>query len=757
MDRPRLSPVPRAYLVAVLATAAAAGLRLALSPLLGKEAPLILAIFPVVAAAWAGGLRPGLLAMVLSGTASALLFLPWDGYALAYAADYVRLVIFLIMGTLTSLMVGALHTSRTRAEREADQRRQVEEGLRDWKARYEAAARVSGHVLYDSDLETGQVVYGGECAALLGYAAAELDGPVSRWIELVHPEDRGRFTGGYGATRVAGGAFHLEYRVRHKEGRTLRVQDDGQPIFGTDGRPVRVVGFVKDVTQRRQMEDELRASEQRFRAAVENLPHGFIIYDAQRRFVYMNRRGQEAGGRDLAALVGRRDEEVWPEAFTKNYLPALQRAAQTRTVQTFEWTLPQDLGGRTLVVTYVPLTGPAGDLQQILAITYDITERKAAEERLREADRQKDRFLATLGHELRNPLAPLRNALQIVRQPSGAAAATADALALMDRQVDRMARLIDDLLDVSRISRGKVHLRRERIELGDLVRHAVETSRPHADRLGHRLTVVLPPEPILLDADPVRLEQVLANLLDNACKYTGRGGRIAVTACRHDGEAVVAVRDDGRGLSPEQVPHLFEMFSQGEPGPNEAQAGLGIGLALARGLVEMHGGRIEAASEGPGRGSEFTVRLPALPPGAAPAPERAVSRHPAAAAPRRRVLVVDDNRDSADSMTMLLRLRGHEVRTVYDGETALTAAAEFRPEVVLLDIGLPRLDGYEVARRLRAAPGGGAVLLAAMTGYGTDDDKHRARQAGFDRHMTKPVDPDALHRLLAGEPADEDD
>jgi PAS domain S-box-containing protein len=376
-------------------------------------------------------------------------------------------------------------------------------------------------------------------------------------------------------------------------------------------------------------------------------------------------------------------------------------------------------------------------------------ERARAEEALREADRRKDEFLATLAHELRNPLAPIRNALHLLRLTGGSGPAADRIHEMMERQVGHMVRLVDDLLEVSRITRGKIELRRERVELAAVVRNAVETSRPLVEAARHDLSVSVSGEPVIVEADPVRLAQVVSNLLNNAAKYTDEGGRIAVSARREGGDAVVAVRDSGAGIPEEMLPRIFEMFTQVDRTLGRAAGGLGIGLALTRSVVEMHGGRVEARSDGPGRGSEFVVRLPlAAAEGSAADGEARDGVTPAALAPRR-ILAVDDNRDAADSMGMLLRLLGADVQVVYDGPAALAAIGDDRPEVILLDIDMPGMDGYEVARRLRQDPRLGDATLIALSGWGQEDDRRRAREAGFDHHLVKPVAPDALQALLA--------
>jgi signal transduction histidine kinase len=369
--------------------------------------------------------------------------------------------------------------------------------------------------------------------------------------------------------------------------------------------------------------------------------------------------------------------------------------------------------------------------------------------KLQETDRRKNEFLAMLAHELRNPLAPLRNALHIVRQRGPERrAVVVQAWDLMERQVSHLVRLVDDLLDVSRITRGKVVLRREVVDLAEVATRAVESARPLIDARRHRLTYQCSPEPALVTADPVRLTQVIGNLLNNSAKYTEEGGEITLTVALEAGEAVVRVGDTGEGIAPEMLPQVFDLFTQVERTIDRAQGGLGIGLTLVRSLVEIHGGCVQAFSAGLGTGSEFVVRLPVLASveegGVGPGPE------PSAPVKPRRILVVDDNVDNAESLALLLQLSGHQVRTAHNGPGALAAASAFRPEVVLLDIGLPGMDGYEVARCLRTEAGGEKLLLVAQTGYGQEDDQRRSRQAGFDAHLVKPVDPDTLRALLAG-------
>jgi two-component system, sensor histidine kinase len=370
---------------------------------------------------------------------------------------------------------------------------------------------------------------------------------------------------------------------------------------------------------------------------------------------------------------------------------------------------------------------------------------RATEAALREADQRKDLFLATLAHELRNPLAPIRTAAQILASPKLGLPRLQWAQNVIHRQVGHMALLLDDLLDIARITQGKLELKKTRVTLTDVVESAVEAARPLIDSKQHQFTVTLPPEKLSFEADELRLSQVLSNLLTNAAKYTDPAGHIALSGTVQNGTLRLSVKDDGIGLSSEALTRIFEMFSQVESAATRSEGGLGIGLALVKGLLDLHGGTIVARSDGPGHGSEFTVRLPLNDP---PCLKPAELGGPPAATAAHRVMVADDNKDAADSLAMLLELAGHEVRVARGGRAALSLAQTFRPDVAIIDIGMPDLNGYEVARQLRREPWGTGISLVALTGWGRDDDRQQASDAGFDRHITKPVDPETIDRLL---------
>ena len=392
-----------------------------------------------------------------------------------------------------------------------------------------------------------------------------------------------------------------------------------------------------------------------------------------------------------------------------------------------------------------PICAETGELLGAVNVLVDITERKLAE-------KAKDEFLAMLAHELRNPLAPIRNAVHVLQLKSPPVPEITKMLDVIDRQMNQMTRLIDDLLDVSRISRDKIVLRKSRLSLAEVVNTALETSRPVVTASGQAFAVALPPMPLYVEADATRLSQVISNLLNNAAKYTDPTGHIWLTIAQDGADALISVRDTGIGISAEMLPRIFDMFMQADRSIDRSHGGLGVGLTVARRLVELHGGSISAASDGIGKGSTFTVRVPlsVAQPQAAEDLTRGIEL-PAAASPLR-ILVADDNRDAAESLAALLRMVGHEVRIAYDGVEAVGAASEYRPDAVVLDIGMPKMNGYDVAKKLRAEGAGKEMTIIAVSGWGQDADKQRSREAGIDHHLVKPLEPSALLRMLASKP-----
>jgi signal transduction histidine kinase/DNA-binding NarL/FixJ family response regulator len=543
----------------------------------------------------------------------------------------------------------------------------------------------------------------------------------------------------------------VDRMLRENEGLRRRLEEAEEAIRALSAGEVDAVL----VDAGREQVFTLEAAEKPYWLLVAQVPHPAAVLSAEGTIISCNLRFAELLQQPVPALPGRPIQ-----AFAAaDGLPALEtllgegRAAEARA----EIFLRQTDGApKAAYLAIRPVReGVHGECLMLTDLTeqqhYQELKRtqdalRASEERLRHADRQKDEFLATLSHELRNPLAPIRNAVKILIANGPSDPELQRARDVLDRQTQLMARLLDDLLDVSRIALKKVELRTEVVELAAVCEAALEISRPVIEAGGHELTVSLPAEPIHLEADPMRLAQVLANLLNNAARYTESGGRIELGAELRGSDVSVSVKDSGIGIAPELLPSIFEIYSQARP-LGLSQSGLGIGLSLVKGLVELHGGSVEAHSAGPGRGSEFVVHLPVA--------SKTAARRPAPpiedvkVLTDCRILIVDDNRDSADSLAMLLEIMGNQVGTAYDGAQAVEAAEATRPHVVLLDLGMPKLDGYDVCRRIREQPWGKGVALIAVTGWGQEADRRRTEEAGFDRHMVKPVDPHALLRLLA--------
>jgi PAS domain S-box-containing protein len=542
-----------------------------------------------------------------------------------------------------------------------------------------------------------------------------------------------------------------EKEYRRKDGTVFPVELRSYLVADDAGQPRQMWAIVRDISERKRAEAALRQSQEHLKWVLRatgvglwmnEMPLGALNWDEETRRLFFIPATAEPTVELFYARLHPDDREptrlAVEAAIQKGAFYEIDHRAVHPDTGAIRWI--RSIGQVTF--------GADGQPARFDGINYDITERKLAEEALREADRRKDEFLAILAHELRNPLAPILNSLNVLGKAVGQTPATGRLLEMMQRQVGHLVRLVDDLLDVSRITQDKIELKTARVELGSLIGDAIEAARPFIDAGRHTLEARVPPEPLPLRADPVRVVQVLGNLLNNAAKYMEPGGRIEVVAERQGLDAVVSVRDQGLGIPADMLPRVFELFTQVDRNISRAQGGLGIGLALVRGLVELHGGRVEAHSEGPGRGSAFIVRLPLdLAPTAAAGPAM-LAKAPGTA---RRILVVDDNQDAADSLGLLLETLGAAVRVVYDGPSALETVASFQPEVMLLDLGMPRMDGYETARRLRESPAGQDLLLIALTGWGQDEDRRRTKAAGFDHHLVKPVDFDSLQALLAGD------
>jgi signal transduction histidine kinase/ActR/RegA family two-component response regulator len=496
----------------------------------------------------------------------------------------------------------------------------------------------------------------------------------------------------------------------------------------------------RDIAQRR-AQQELRASERQLSETLASITDGFLALDRHWRFTFVNAEAERLLQQPRSNLLGRIIWELFPEAAGSALYVQFHRAVREDAMIEVEG--PGLAQESRLFSNRAYPTADGG-----LSVYFqDVTERKRTEDALKEADRRKDHFLATLAHELRNPLAPIRNATRMLLNHALPEATRQRGVEIIHRQVQHMARLLDDLLDVSRIARNRLEIRRDWVDLGPIIANAVEASRPLVDAAGHDLRVEIPEQPVYVNADGVRLTQVISNLLNNSAKYTVAPGRIRLAVSCPSADVEIRVEDDGIGIAKDMLPRVFDMFAQSPAALSKAQGGLGIGLALARGVIDLHGGSIEAESDGEGRGSTFIVRLPRLM-GLSTDAKVPKFEDLHSAAPRR-VLVVDDLHDSADTLSMLLMAQGHHVRTAYGGQAALEALAVELPDVIFLDLGMPQIDGYEVCRRIRQTPGGGQVLVVAVSGWGQAGDRARTAAAAFDHHFIKPVDPNAVSSLLA--------
>jgi PAS domain S-box-containing protein len=502
----------------------------------------------------------------------------------------------------------------------------------------------------------------------------------------------------------------------------------------------------------RRHESVIAARDELLSTVTDHAKVGLVIVSPSHRYLYYNIAYLSVIGHANVNITGKHIEDVLGDVYRQQIRPRLEQAFTGQPVD-YELEFPpqdKEQHGRTVRVQYQPQFESGRVASVIMSVT-DITERKRAEDTLREADRRKDEFLATLAHELRNPLAPVMNALTLLDRCDSDEAIAADARATMWRQLKQMVRLIDDLLDVSRISRGTFELRKERVDLQSIVHQAIESVRPLCDAAGQKLTIELPAGSIWVDADPVRLHQILGNLLNNACRYSDRDTPIRLHAEQTGSDIVVSVKDIGAGIPPEKLEGIFEMFSQLDRSLERNAGGLGIGLYLVKQLVEMHGGSVTAHSEGLGRGSEFVVRLPIPFQSAEVAqPNTASSSElPVPQIERQRILVVDDNTDSALTLAALLKVYGHATQTAHDGLEAVNAAENFDPDIILLDIGLPNLNGYEACQQIRKQRRGNDMIIVALTGWGQEEDKRRAEECGFDAHLVKPVEANQLTELLA--------
>ena len=622
---------------------------------------------------------------------------------------------------------------------------QSAQALQQSEARFRALVRASSDVIYhmNADWSEMQQLDGRQFIA-------DTQQPDKHWMEkYIHPHDRPRVREAIAEAIRTRGVFELEHRVLLVDGSLGWTHSRAVPMLNDAGEITEWVGMASDVTARRHAQAQLEDQRRLYEAILTNTPDLAYVWDLQHRFIYANDGLLRMWGKTWDEAIGKTCLELGYEPWhAEMHGREIDQVKSTRQPVRGQVPFNGSFGRRMYDYLLVPVIGTNGEVEAVAGTTRDVTESKLLESSLLDADRRKDEFVATLAHELRNPLAPIRNAVYLLKKPQLEPEVLRNARDIIDRQLQHMVRLVDDLLEVSRITLGQVTLRQETVDLHDVFRDALDAIAPLVAKKGHRLDVNIPAGKLLVRGDATRLSQVLQNLLDNAIKYTPDGGEISVNATRTRDQARITVRDNGIGIAPEMHTRIFELFTRVHPDERVKSSGLGIGLALARQLIKLHAGSIEVTSAGPDTGSEFVVSLPLLPQAEATAPalDPAINDAPAG---HKRVLVVDDNRDAAESLAMIIEMSGCEVALAYDGLQALQIIATFKPQLAFMDIGMPGMDGYEVAQRVRAMPSGSDIALVALTGWGQAEDKKRAHAAGFDEHLTKPVDPDTLDSVLS--------
>jgi len=647
-----------------------------------------------------------------------------------------------------------LGNSQGRLQQAMDEHAQLLEALGRSESQYRSLiAQVKDYAIFGMDVQGRPVSWNEGVGVVLGYTRDEFIGSEVELLFL--PED------------IAKGVPQEELKVARCDGvanddRWLQ-RKGGRPFFAAGRTTKRVdangecIGFTKvlrDETQRALAEEERHASESQLRSLVQNVrDYAIFMIDPNAIITQWTEGAQRVTGCEAAEVLGKPLSMFYTPEDIAAGEPGLElaQAAKEGRVEREGWRIRK--GGERFWVNEIAtaIRGEDGKLLGFTKIARDLTDRKRVEEALLDADQRKDEFLATLAHELRNPLAPLRAGLQIMRITSEEGAPVRSTVEMMERQLRHLVRLVDDLLDVARITSGKVELRRRRVNLRTVLAAGVEASRPAIDSRQHVLRLEPGQEEISVEGDFDRLVQVFSNLLSNAAKYTDRGGRIDLTLSREGDDAVVIVADSGIGIPAEDLPHVFDLFSQVRAHQRHAEGGLGIGLSLVRSLLGLHGGSIAAASAGTGGGSQFTVRLPLLKT-ASLSPVTDSGRSTRARVPSRRILIADDNADAAGALATLLELEGHDVMVAHDGSEAVMKAFTFQPDLVFMDLGMPVMDGFEAARRLRALPSGERICIVALTGWGQTGDRERSREAGFDRHYVKPLDAAALTEVLTAGP-----
>jgi PAS domain S-box-containing protein len=637
------------------------------------------------------------------------------------------------------------------------EQRQAEEELRDIRSRMEAALEAGAIGTWSWDV-VGDRFFGDNSLARMFSVATEdvfAGNRLSQIIQKIHPEDRPYVQEKIERAIHSGDRYEASYRVINDDGTWKWIAARGKIERDESGQAIRFPGVVIDVTDWKRAEedlarltDESARRKRLYETFLSSIPDFAYVFDLDHKFSYANDVLLKTWGRTWDEAIGKTCHELGYEKWhAEMHDREIEQVKLTRQPLRGEVPFSGTFGRRDYEYIFVPVIGKDGEVEAVAGTTRDVTDRKLAEQALRDVARRKDDFLAMLAHELRNPLAPIRNGLQVMRLAKADVNELANVRDMMERQLAHLVRLIDDLLDISRITRNKMQLRRSHVSIADVIDSAVETANPAIEEAGHHLSVILPQGPVMLLADLTRLAQVFSNLLNNSAKYTPRGGTIVLSVKpSQENHVIITVSDNGIGIPADALPTLFDMFSQVDRSLERSSGGLGIGLSLVKGLVEMHGGTVSATSV-EGSGSTFTVRLPIAMPDQPRAPitkdEATVEQT------HRRVLVVDDNRDGANSMAIVLRLLGNDVKTAHDGIEAIEMAESYLPEIILMDIGLPRLNGLDATARIREQPWGETIKIIALTGWGQDNDRLRSYSAGCDGHLVKPVNLPDLQKLLA--------
>ncbi len=755
----RGKPAVIAYAVALTSVGVAWGLRAWLDPFLGREAPYITFFLAVAMAAWAGGMGPALIATLLSVVIAWYFYVGEDGFALNSLKEVLGLGLFVAVSLCVAGITSALRAAREHAQRimrESVGRQKALEGTRGELAgerdRFAVTLASIGDGVIATDAAGNVTFMNATAEKLTGWPSDEALGrPINKVFRAVDEESRQTIKSPVEQVIATRDAVEPSERsvLISRRGSEYAIDDSAAPIIDESGTLMGSVLVFRDITAQRRAHAAIAESELRFRHLADQTPAMIWMTDDTNVHHYFNRTWLEFTGRSTEQEQG----DGWtagmhPEDFAHT-LSVYAAAYEKRESFETEFRLKRR-GGEYRWVFNRGTPRYDGDrrFEGYIGAALDVTDRKIAEEALGHADRRQNEFLAMLAHELRNPLGPIRNAVQIMeRLNTGQDRRIDHAREVIDRQSADLTRLIDDLLEVSRIDSGKVTLRRERLAVQEVVRRAADGLAGRAAERRQTLDLRLPDARVFVNGDAARLVQVFGNVIGNALKYTPEGGRIEVTMAMDDNAAEVSIADDGQGIDAALLPHLFDLYRRGSDVERQGNAGLGLGLTIVERLVAMHGGRVTAASAGRGRGSRFAIALPlAEPPAAAPgstgATPAATDRPPA------KVLVVDDNVDAADAIATLLQFSGYAIEVAHDPEAALAAAARTQPDLVLLDIGLPGMTGYEVAQRIRDSVGGRRTKIVALTGYGQEQDNEQAKAAGFAAYLVKPVDADQLTALV---------